>query len=353
MKGACYVLLQGFVVLLGLGAVACVVFCYIRRFWLEAMVAGVLALLCIHVCILQAERNQLERKMEHVVTLGTEEIAKTRGAGLELAEEGAAGHHERPSAKDGHPVRSVVSPAAVHSPLDKVHVVADQHTVLGKALADDGQQKDLDKAMLNALAQEYLRCSTALQDYRKRYGLLDGQDGGRDVKRTNERRKLAEQFRVDPASDVSMQRIGDLKNMASEYSGARADLARTPNRAMPASRRGSVAQDDRPTERRPPATLIGGCDVSQGHVPDMVDRQARHGWVGAAGNSYGDGRGDNGAGVIQLLPNSPRGGPPARPVVRRRQPGQSRQGPPTVTLAAREQTRFSDNRPGNSGPGLV
>lgn len=344
MRGRCYVVLQVFIVLLGLGAVVCCVLCCIWRHWLEALVAGVLASLCIHVCILQAGRAQLEKDMLQAA-LRREETArmeaKIRGLELEEEEEGAAGHLERPPAKNGPPVPSAVSPTDRHNPFDE-EVVADQHNAVGKVSAED-----LDKAKLNALAMEYLRCSMALQDYRKRYGPLESKDSDCSAKRqsaTYRRRTVEELFTMDPASDVNVQKIGnqaavggagigDLKNMAEDISGAGISLAPTPNLALPTAMQRSTFQAE------------GGC-------------------LGAAGGRDKTGTDDNGAGVTQLLPDSPRGGPPSRPVqVRRRQPGQSRQGPPTVSLAgqsrhappsvslaARDHSRYTDSC---AGPGLV
>jgi len=332
------VLLQVFVVLLGLGAVACVIFCCIRKLWLEAAIAGVFALLCIHVSILQAERKKLETQMQQAA-LTREEPARR---GLELVEESAAGHVERLPAKGCLPVPSAdeVFPAHVHSPSDKV-------------VADPEPQKDLDKVMLNALAKEYLRCNMALQDYRKRYGPLDSKDSNCSAKRIDGRRLLGERFTVDPAFDASIQHVGVRKNLEGDFSGAvPAASHHSASQAVPVASHNSALQDDKLVVKRPPAALTG-------HVPDIEDQQAKSGWVGEADGWGGTGRVDNGAGVIRLLPQSPRGGPPPHLgqekhatapqltlPVRRRQPGQSRQGPPTVSLAARDQSRFTDCRTG-------
>jgi len=342
MKGCCYVMLQVFIVLLGLAAVACFVFCCMRRLWLEAAIAGVIALLCIHVCILQAERKHLGEQMQQA-TLVREEAAKTRG--LELAEEGIAG----PPAQGSPPVQSSAQAMSDHdNACGKEHVqaVCDQHDALGKVLDDAHQQKDLDKVMLNALAKEYLRCNAALQDYRKRYGPLDSKDSDCNATRMNECRMLGERFAMDPSSDVSMQKIGELKSMAGDFSKAVPATKHT--FASQADVLASAVNQDKLMDNRPPAALIG-------HVPDMIDQQVKSGWVGDVGAGGGTGGGDTGAGVFQLLPPSPRVGPPQRsPQVRRRQPGgqpgQSRRPPPSVSLVARDHGRLNDNRP---GPALV
>lgn len=328
--------LQVFIGLLGLGAVLCCVLCGIYGLYLEAVVAVFLALLCVHVCILQAERAQLEKEMQQAA-LRREATAKMEAKirGIELEEEeGAAG----PPAKDGPPVPSAVSPTDSHNPFNK-EVVADQQNTCGKFSAED-----LDKAKLNALAMEYLRCSMALQGYRKRFGPLESKDSDCSAKRQSaayRRRTVDSQdayleelgHTVDPVSDISVQKMGELKNMAEDISGAGISLAPTPSLALPAATHRSALQAE------------GGC-------------------VKAAGGRDKTGTDDNGAGVSQLLPDSPRGGPPSRPVqVRRRQPGQSRQGPPTVSLAgqsrqgppsvslaARDLSRFTDSC---AGPGLV
>jgi len=335
MKGCCYVSLQVFIVLLGLAAVALFIFSCIRRLWIEAAVAGVLVLLCVHVCILQAERKKLGRQLQQAA-LAREETAKMRG--LEMAEEGAAGHLERSPAQD-----CPLVPSAV--------------------VADDEPQKDLDKAMLNALAKEYMRCSMALQDCRKRYGLLDSKDSDCIAKRIDGRHSPGPCFTMDTASDVNMQQMGELKNMPEDFSGVMPQAGH-------AARHNSAPQDDKLVGKRPPAAMRGTCwdqnfgdYVPSGHVPDMMDQQAKRGWVEDVDTWGGNARRDNGAGVTQLLPESPRSRPPPHHVqethatvsqltlsVRRRQPGQSRQGPPTVTLASRDNSCFNDSR---TGPGLA